>query len=356
MIYCSDGQKLISSLCFTHLRSIEMVENLPVESFKPEPAREPSCASQGLAPSFSVKAPKAISLFTPDWDRYELVDSGGGRRLERMGEMIVDRPEPKAWWDRSAPDEVWNGADARFDVDSGWRSSSRAGRLAQGSQWELSYGLARFFARLSSNKHLGVFPEQAAMWGWIRDRVSQGGIAQPRVLNLFGYTGIASLVAAHAGAVVTHLDGSKPAVSQGRENIDELGQEHLSIRWIVDDVRAFVARELRRGNSYEGIILDPPSFGRGPRQEVWKSSEQLPALLKECAKLLSEKALFMVATVYSIEASATMVGNLVLDAVGDKGGSIEAGEIAMIPTYGSKPLSVSLVGRWSAVNGGGREL
>ncbi len=337
--------------CFIHLRSIEMVENFLHKPFQSELARDSSCTSQGLVPSFSVKAPSKISLFTADWDQYELLDSGGGRRLERIGEVIVDRPEPKAWWDRSASEEVWKSAVATFDVDSGWRSPARVGKSAQGYRWELSYGPARFFARLSSNKHLGVFPEQAAMWGWIRDRLSQGGMAQPRVLNLFGYTGIASLVAAHAGGLVTHLDGSKPAVSQGRENIDELDQEHLSIRWIVDDVRAFVARELRRGNRYEGIILDPPSFGRGPRQEVWKSSEQLPALLKECAKLLSEKALFMVATVYSIEASATMVGNLLLDAVGDKGGAIEAGEIAMIPTYGGKPLSVSLVGRWSAGNG-----
>lgn len=284
-----------------------------------------------------------ISLFSPSWSSYELIDSGDGRRLERIGELVVDRPEPKAWWRRSEQEAVWRSADISFDVEKGWSGAN----VAKG-RWELRFGDARFFARISSNKHLGVFPEQSALWGWIADNVRSCSGEPPRVLNLFGYTGIASLVAAHAGGGVTHVDGSKPAIAQGRENIDSFDQRDLSIRWLVDDASAFVARELRRGNRYEGIILDPPSFGRGPRQEVWKSSEQLSGLLADCARLLSDRARFLVATVYSIEASATMVGNLLVDALGDRGGTIEVGEIAVTPSRGVKPLSLSLVGRWSA--------
>jgi 23S rRNA (cytosine1962-C5)-methyltransferase len=283
-----------------------------------------------------------ISLFSSDWESYELVDSGGGRRLERIGRFLIDRPEPKAWWRPVEPQSRWAEADLVFDGDRGW-----VGKAVKDGIWELNYGPARFFARLSNNKHLGVFPEQAALWGWISQQVSASSSRSPRVLNLFGYTGVASLVAAHAGAEVTHVDGSKPAITQGRENIERLDQSHLSIRWIVDDVRAFVARELRRGNRYEGIILDPPSFGRGPRQEVWKSSEQLADLLSSCAQLLSDDGQFMVATVYSIEASATMVSNLFVDALGEREGVIEAGEIAVMPRSGYRPLSLSLVGRWS---------
>lgn len=290
-----------------------------------------------------VTATPTISLFSPQWSSYELVDSGEGRRLERIGEMLVDRPEPKAWWRRSEGETVWRSADLSFDLEKGWRGP----RVSKG-QWELSFGAARFFARVSSNKHLGVFPEQSALWGWVGDRLLGHSGEAPRVLNLFGYTGIASLVAAHAGAAVTHVDGSKPAISQGRENVEAFDQGDLSIRWLIDDASAFVARELRRGNRYEGIILDPPSFGRGPRQEVWKSSEQLSGLLADCARLLSDHALFLVATVYSIEASATMVGNLLVDALGDREGVIEVGEIAVQPTKGVKPLSLSLVGRWRA--------
>lgn len=284
-----------------------------------------------------------ISLFSPQWSSYELVDSGGGRRLERIGGVLVDRPEPKAWWRRAEEERVWQAADLSFDVEKGWR-----GEKVKNSRWELQFGDARFFARISGNKHLGVFPEQSALWGWIAEKVAGCSGEPPRVLNLFGYTGIASLVAAHAGGVVTHVDGSKPAIAQGRENVDAFDQRDLSIRWLVDDASAFVARELRRGNRYEGIILDPPSFGRGPRHEVWKSSEQLSGLLADCARLLSERARFLVATVYSIEASATMVGNILVDALGDRDGAIEVGEIAVRPTSGVKPLSLSLVGRWSA--------
>lgn len=283
-----------------------------------------------------------ISLFYADWESYDLVDSGGGRRLERIGRFLIDRPEPKAWWRPVEPQSRWAEADLVFDGDRGW-----VGRAVKDGIWELNYGPARFFARLSNNKHLGVFPEQAALWGWISRQVANCSVRSPRVLNLFGYTGVASLVAAHAGAEVTHVDGSKPAITQGRENIERLNQSHLSIRWIVDDVRAFVARELRRGNRYEGVILDPPSFGRGPRQEVWKSSEQLADLLSSCAQLLSDDGQFMVATVYSIEASATMVSNLLVDALGEREGVIEAGEIAVVPRVGCRPLSLSLVGRWS---------
>jgi 23S rRNA (cytosine1962-C5)-methyltransferase len=249
-------------------------------------------------------------LVTPGWADYELIDSGDNRKLERYGKFILIRPETQALWRPAKPD-AWKRADAEFkfggegSVKSGAKSekggSWRKRNTAMPDSWEMSWNSLTFIARLTSFKHTGIFPEQAANWEWIEERVSalRGQMkGSPRVLNLFGYTGIASLVAARHGAEVTHCDASKQSNTWAHENARLSGMDHDrirdddhlgSIRWITDDALAFALREIRRGAIYDGIILDPPAFGRGAKGEVFRIEEHLPKLLDVCAKLLAGK-------------------------------------------------------------------
>ncbi|MHB8710012.1 MAG: class I SAM-dependent methyltransferase [Minisyncoccota bacterium] len=237
-------------------------------------------------------------LVSLPWSDYELLDSGDNMKLERFGAIIVARPETQALWGKQHP-ELWEKADAVFafrDKKGAWNV-----RTSVSESWELSWKDVRFLARLSGFKHTGVFPEQAPNWEWIAGRVravSQrlGTVSEgvrnrshaPTVLNLFGYTGVASLVAAHAGAFVTHVDASKQSLDWAHENARLSNIPEESVRWILDDALAFAKREARRGTKYDGIILDPPAFGRGAKGEVWKIEEDLPVLLDALKDIFSD--------------------------------------------------------------------
>jgi 23S rRNA (cytosine1962-C5)-methyltransferase len=216
------------------------------------------------------------------WNDYELLDSGDGMKLERFGEILIARPETQALWKKQKP-ELWESAHAEFAFhEKGeWKL-----KKSIPESWPLSHGGIRFLAKLTNFKHTGVFPEQAPNWTWIAERVKSLGTSN--VLNLFGYTGVASLSAAHAGASVTHVDASKQSLDWAHENARLSKLPENKIRWILDDALAFAKREARRGSKYDGIILDPPAFGRGAKGEVWKIEEDLPALLDVLAELLSE--------------------------------------------------------------------
>ncbi len=281
-------------------------------------------------------------LLVADWPAYELLDSGNRMRLERLGQMRLVRYEPKAWWKPDLPPSEWDRADAVYDAEGHWRLSPTAQR-----EWSVDYGALTLQARITASKHVGIFPEQAPHWAWISEQARAAGKRPLKLLNLFGYTGVASLVAAEAGFAVTHVDASKPAVAWGRENVQRCGHPDLPIRWILDDARKFVAREIRRGNRYDAILMDPPSFGRGPRSEIWKVEERLPPLLAECAQLLSEDALFMLVTLYAIAASPFAIDNLLQDALGGRGGTVEVGELALRHAQSNKHLALSIFGRWS---------
>ncbi len=250
-------------------------------------------------------------LTTLPWADYELHDSGENMKLERFGEVVVARPETQALWAKTKP-EAWAQAHAIFefrDAKGGWEKLK-----PMPESWELSRGPIKFLAKLTGFKHVGVFPEQEPNWVWIKDQVknsmlqqsaakkssgfpsesgqtifSQTPSAPPSVLNLFGYTGIATLAAAHPGAFVTHVDASKQSLDWAHENARLSGIGEDKIRWILDDALAFVKREVRRGAKYDGIILDPPAFGRGAKGEVWKVEEDLPKLLESLKELLSDK-------------------------------------------------------------------
>jgi len=282
---------------------------------------------------------------TTGWADYALVDSGDGRKLERYGRYRVVRPEPQCLWKPRLSAAEWAQADAVFDPtdedEAGrWRFSGKPV-----DSWELGWGRVRFHGRFTNFRHLAFFPEQAANWQWLDERVAAAG--RPlKVLNLFGYTGVASLVCAAAGAQVTHVDASKKSVGWARENAGLSGLE--TIRWIVEDARKFVQREARRGTRYDGIILDPPKFGRGPDGEVWRLFEDLPEMVALCAGLLSDDASFLILNAYAARISGASLAGLVAQETEGRSGRIDWGELALVEEAGDRQVGLSFFARWSS--------
>lgn len=316
-----------------------------------------SKAAAASAPPPAVTTRSAPVLVASDWRDYELLDSGGGLKLERYGPWRFIRPDSQAWWPPRLPSEQWK-ADAIFSGREGeemgrWQFIRRVPE-----SWPMVWNLppevqggagVRFHARCTPFRHLGVFPEQSVHWDWCVRQIAAA--KRPvKVLNLFGYTGVASLACAAAGAEVTHIDASKKAVTYGRENQALAGLEGAPIRWIVEDAVKFVEREARRGNRYDGIILDPPKHGRGPAGEVFKLEESLQSLLDGCAAILSERALFMVATVYAVRLSFLALDNAMAAALAGRGGALVSGEMAIPEAGGDRLLPTAIFARWS---GGG---
>jgi 23S rRNA (cytosine1962-C5)-methyltransferase len=274
------------------------------------------------------------------WDDWALIDCGNGQKLERYGRFHVVRPEPQAMWTPARED--WD-PDATFVPGS---DEEGGGRWVQHRpvphQWELARGVVKFEASLTPFRHLGFFPDMAPQWDWMRER---SGDAE--VLNLFGYTGVGTLQLSDAGARLVHVDASKKSVEQGKENAHLSGMDGRPIRWMVDDASKFTAREVRRGRRYDGILLDPPKFGRGPTGEVWRLEENLAPLLSDCRKLLDENSRFLVLTVYAVRMSALAIGELVKQTLGDLGGTVEAGEMAVREEARGLLLPTAIFARWS---------
>ncbi|MBN1425545.1 class I SAM-dependent methyltransferase [Candidatus Fermentibacteria bacterium] len=277
------------------------------------------------------------------WEAYSLLDSGHRRKLERFGDSVVVRDEPKAWWSPDLPESTWNAAGARCDAEGRWHLAKDQAR-----EWILGFDGLTLEARVAdTSRHVGVFPEQSAHWRWIGQRGRAAAGSQPTMLSLFGYTGVATLYAASLGFAVTHVDASKPALSWARRNQELSGLTDAPIRWILDDALKFVRREHRRGRRYDAIVLDPPSFGRGPSGEVWKVELGLPELLHTCSLLLADDARFVILTLYNLDASSLMIANLMRESLGDRGGRLEAGELALRHAHSSKLLPLALFGRWA---------
>ena len=296
----------------------------------------------------------AAEFPSPSWKDYELIDSGGGEKLERFGSYILARPEPKALWDSSLPKAEWNAlAHTSFTPGAGF---GKAGKEDSGTwnrlrkmddQWWIRYANADGLKMdlrlgLTSFKHVGVFPEQAPNWDWIwrqtRALASKG--STPRVLNLFAYTGAASLAARAAGADVTHLDSVRQVVTWARGNMEHSRLD--GIRWVVEDAMKFARREARRGNSYDGIILDPPAYGHGPDGEKWKLDECLFEMLRTVGEILAPQDAFLVLNLYSNGYSALLGETLVRQAM--HAPALESGELALCDRAG-KALPLSIVVR-----------
>ncbi|MFV0367636.1 MAG: class I SAM-dependent methyltransferase [Hyphomicrobiaceae bacterium] len=288
---------------------------------------------------------------TPGFSGYALLDSGEGRKLERFGQMVLDRPEAQALWSCGLPKAAWDKAHAVFsgsgdeDEKGRWRIDKPVGQ-----SWPLDVAGVTMQCRLQGLWHVGLFPEQMPHWQWMLKRIADMREARPdqrpRVLNLFGYTGAASLLAAKAGAEVTHLDASKKAVAWARENQAASGLEDAPIRWIVDDAAKFVAREVRRKRTYNIILVDPPKFGRGPAGETWDLFTGVKPLLEDCARLLDAERAALVLTVYAIRASTLAFGQLMEQLLAGRSGAFDIGELVIREQAGRYALPTSLYTRW----------
>jgi len=286
-------------------------------------------------------------LRTRGWSDYELIDSGGGRKLERFGALRVVRPEPQCLWTPRLSEADWTRVDAVFDPDGEedegrWRC---AGPLP--APFPLAWDGVRFLARLTPFRHLGFFPEQAANWAWIAEQLA-AATRPARLLNLFGYTGVASLVSARAGASVTHVDASRRSVGWARENAALSDLADRPIRWLAEDARKWVEREARRGAAYEAIVLDPPKYGRGPGGEIWRLLEDLPGLAHGLARLLSPGASFVLINAYADRISGLALAGLLADALAGRGGRIAWGELALAEADGGRGIGASFFARWTA--------
>lgn len=288
-------------------------------------------------------------LEAPDWKDYELLDSGDGLKLERFGPYRLVRPEVQAIWKRALPEAAWREAQATFRPTSEESGGHWEMRQKMDEKWQMRYGQMKFWAMTTPGRHLGVFPEVAAHWDWTAEILTKAG-RPAKVLNLFGYTGLASLMAAQAGAAVTHLDASKKSVTWARENQQLSGWEQKPIRWIVDDALKFVEREARRGAKYEGIILDPPKFGRGPQGEIWEVYESLPRLLEACSAILSPEPLFVALTMYAIRASGVHLQQSLAELLRRFNGQTEAGELVTREKSAGRLLSQAVYARWSKMS------
>ncbi len=280
---------------------------------------------------------------------YALLDSGNGRKLEQYGPYRIERPEGQAIWQPKLPESEWRKADAVFtgNTDEEGMGRWRFPKTPLGETWQMRHDRIDYLGRFTSFRHVGVFPEQATHW----DHVAGLVLAAKRpvkVLNLFGYTGMASLVAAEAGAEVTHVDASKKAVGWARENQAIARLTDKPIRWIVEDAMKFVEREERRDSRYDIILLDPPAYGRGPKGEVWQLFDNLPRMVQLCRAILTPKPLAVVLTAYSIRSSFFAIHTLMRDEFAGMGGAVESGELIIREKSAGRALSTSLFSRWVA--------
>jgi 23S rRNA (cytosine1962-C5)-methyltransferase len=276
---------------------------------------------------------------------YELIDSGNGRRLERFGDYILDRPDPEVLWKKTLSETEWQKSNAVFK--DRWINKDVP------EKWQMEHQGIKFWAKLAPFKHTGVFPEQSGQWEFINLQISKStnSVAsrdkQINVLNLFAYTGIASLFAAKAGAKVTHVDASKPAITWANENRDLNGMQDAPIRWIVDDAIKFTEREAKRGVKYDAIIMDPPVYGHAPNGTPWDFNKDFGRLLENCRKILSDNPFFVLVNAYAVSSSSITLANTLQGFFGNSGGTIENGELTLKETSAGRLLSTGIWAKWS---------
>ncbi len=285
-----------------------------------------------------------------DFGDFELLDTGSGFRLERWGDVILQRPDPQIIWEKSLPDAQWDKAWAVYRS----RGKHAESNTEERGNWEIKKPMPRpwmvvfdnvkFSLKLSPFKHTGLFAEQAAQWEFMSDKLKVTS-DKLKILNLFAYTGGATMVLAKAGCIVTHVDASKPAITWANENHKLNNLPADSVRWILDDCVKFVKREVKRGAKYDGIIMDPPAFGHSPTGKTWKFNDDLPGLLNDCVQLLSEEAKFLIINGYATNSSALALNNLLADALQSKPGKVEFGELCL-KQKNSRMISTGIFARW----------
>ncbi|MBQ3405745.1 MAG: class I SAM-dependent methyltransferase [Lachnospiraceae bacterium] len=280
------------------------------------------------------------------WQDYELIDCSSGEKLERWGDVVLVRPDPQAIWNTPRRNSLWSRYDARYN-----RSESGGGSWSKGNlpeSWSIRYGELRFQIKPMNFKHTGLFPEQAVNWDWAMEKIAKAG-RHVSVLNLFAYTGAATLACAKAGASVCHVDAAKGMVAWGKENASVSGLADAPIRWIVDDCAKFVEREIRRGRKYDAIIMDPPSYGRGPGGEIWKLEKDLWQFVTLCMGVLSDDPLFVLINSYTTGLSPSVLTYLAQSIFAAKyGGRSESGELGLPVSESGLVLPCGASCRWEA--------
>ena len=286
-------------------------------------------------------------LVSNEWKDYELLDMAKGQKLEKWGKYILIRPDPQIVWDKKTNPKLWEKADAKYI-----RSNTGGGHWEKYSKidenWSIRYKNLVFNLKPMGFKHTGLFPEQAVNWDWMIEKIQKAN-REIKVLNLFAYTGGATVACSYAGAQVCHVDSSKGMVTWAKENIQASGLQDRPVRYIVDDVIKFVNREIRRGNKYDAIIMDPPSYGRGANGEVWKFEENLPELVNLCVQVLSDKPLFFLINSYTTGISSTVLQNILELTISKKyKGKVSNGEIGLPMTNSKMVLPCGIYGRWES--------
>ena len=285
-------------------------------------------------------------FLTDAWQDYEVLDTGDGEKLERWGDVILRRPDPQTIWPKANP-ALWKQAQAHYHrSERGGGEWEFLARLPE--KWVVRFGELKFWVRPTGFKHTGLFPEQAANWQWMANLIRQSGRKDVRVLNLFGYTGAATLACAAAGAHVTHVDAAKGMVQWAKENRELSGLAENSCRWIVEDALRFVQREIRRGNHYDGVLMDPPSYGRGPNGEMWKFEKEITGLIKSCLEILDENALFFLINSYTTGFSSIVLEDLMKTMILPEHpeGTVSCGEVAIPLQNRDLLLPCGIYGRW----------
>lgn len=284
-------------------------------------------------------------LLANEWQDYELIDTADGEKLERWGKYTLRRPDPQVIWSAQRSSSQWNNVDAHYHrSNKGGGEWDFKNKIPQ--RWTISFGPLSFYIEPTSFKHTGLFPEQAVNWKWMMEKIEAAG--RPiKVLNLFAYTGGATVASAYAGAEVCHVDASKGMVSWAKENIELSGLGDKPVRFIVDDVMKFVQREKRRGKTYDAIIMDPPSYGRGPNKEVWKIEDSLYSFVEECMGILSPNPLFFLINSYTAGFSPYVLSNILQSTLGKKyEGHISCGEVGIPVSENEIVLPCGIYGRW----------
>ncbi|MGD8456109.1 MAG: class I SAM-dependent methyltransferase [Anaerolineales bacterium] len=283
----------------------------------------------------------------PRWESYALLDSGKGRKLEQFGPYRLVRPEPRAVWRPALPESEWTKTEAEYIPNEVGGGGEWVFREEIETKWAMNYRGLRFWCQVDVSKQVGVFPENAVHWDWIEELVWGAG-QRIRVLNLFGYTGLASLASARAGAAVTHVDASQRAVRLGRENQVLNGLEDRPIRWIVEDAFTYTRREVKRGSRYEGLILDPPKYGLGPKKERWEFFKGFGTLCETLGEVLSDSPLFMVVTAYALERSPEVLVPYIEAMMKGFGGKLEYGDLVSTEVSAGRKISQAITARWKA--------
>ena len=299
-----------------------------------------------------------LILYPSKWNDYSLIDSGYGRKLERFGPYMFSRPEPQALWSQNLSNKIWNNAAGTFLSSSALEDKDEGGKWSLkpniAERWEMSYENIKFFAMPTAFRHLGFFPDQSPHWIWAAQKIKKfilntSTSNPPRILNLFGYSGLASLHAASNGASVTHVDASKKAISFAFENRNLSSFSNLPIKYLTDDALKFVNREIRRENRYDAIILDPPKYGRGPNGEKWELQKDLPILLNLLPQILSKNPLFVILNSYAIRSSYSSLHYALREVMTTYKGKVESGEISIFEDQDNpREISTAIFARWES--------